>query len=186
MRVTKREKGQKIEFTRGRSGSRLQCTTYSFLPAFLKFIKPIKPLISYLQGNCTFTSQLFTPRYPRRTWSVRGESELWRPKGEIDKLQSLQSQLVLARKSAFDNLHSPLQYSTPCTSLSALNDFQKREARGQNKADVVSPPPLILLPVVLCGLAHNVGSTYERMKAISISARPFPATAPGAPHYCPT
>lgn len=104
MRVTKREKGQKIGFTRGWSGSRPQCTTYSFLPAFLKFIKPIKPLISYLQGDYTFTSQLLTPRYPRRTWSVRGESELWCLNGEIVKLQSLQSQLVGARKSASNNL----------------------------------------------------------------------------------
>lgn len=68
--------------------------------------------------------------------------------------------------------------TSACTSLSALNDFQKREAGGQNKADVVSPPPLILPPVVLCGLAQYVGSTYDRMKAIFISARPFPCPVP--------
>ena len=39
----------------------------------------------------------------------------------------------------------------------------------------LSPPPLILPPVVQYGLAQYIGSTYDRMKAIFISARPFPA-----------
>jgi hypothetical protein len=146
---------------------------------------------------------LLTPRYSRRRRSAREKPELQCPNA-INRLISLRSDWY--GPANLSTLRSHLySYSTSMQILSALDDFQKRGAGGQNKADASGclprvPSPLVLLPMVRCGLLQHVGLTYDCMRAVFVPAwlstvhhihkyyltrmTCHGATA-GAPYHCP-